>query len=34
MQATTKTHEEEIYFNFIKFHLADRAWLYASILYS
>lgn len=34
MQATTKTHEEEVYFDFVKYQLADKAWLYASILYS
>lgn len=34
MLATIKTHEEETYFNFVKYQLADEAWLYASILYS
>lgn len=34
MAATSKTREEEVYFAFVKYQLADKAWLYASILYS
>lgn len=34
MDATRKTHQKVVYFAFVRFQLADYAYLYASILYS